>query len=56
MGVQVRAKWIKRERLAMSSDVRLGWVREDGAVQPPASTKQANYKLELEVLREMGYI
>jgi hypothetical protein len=56
VGIQVRAKWIKHERLTMSSDVRQGWVREDGAGQLPDSTKKANNKLELEVLKELGYI
>jgi hypothetical protein len=56
VGVQVRARWIKRERLKISSDVRQGWVREDGAGQLPAFTKEDNDNLELEVLKELGWI
>ncbi|KAH6847419.1 hypothetical protein B0I37DRAFT_430962 [Chaetomium sp. MPI-CAGE-AT-0009] len=56
VGVRVAAKWIKRERLRMSPDVKYGWVREDGAGQLPAFTKEDNDNLELEVLKELGYI
>ncbi|KAI1777021.1 hypothetical protein F4818DRAFT_408857, partial [Hypoxylon cercidicola] len=56
VGVRVRAKWIKRERLRMSPDARHGWVREDGAGDIPAFTKEDNSILEQEVLRELGYI
>ncbi|KAK3290783.1 uncharacterized protein B0H64DRAFT_368251 [Chaetomium fimeti] len=56
VGVRVAAKWIKRERLRMSPDVRHGWVREDGAGHVPVFTKEDNDSLELEVLRELGYI
>ncbi|XDG03855.1 hypothetical protein ABKA04_003470 [Annulohypoxylon sp. FPYF3050] len=56
VGVCIRAKWIKRERLRISSDSRHGWVREDGVGDLPAFTKEDNSILEEEVLKELGYI
>ncbi|KAH6619751.1 hypothetical protein B0J18DRAFT_434914 [Chaetomium sp. MPI-SDFR-AT-0129] len=56
VGVRIRGKWIKRERLRMSPDVRCGWVREDGAGHLPSFTKEDNINLEQEVLKELGYI
>lgn len=53
---RIRVKWIKRERLTMSSDPRQGWVREEGAGHVPVFTKEDNDNLELEVLKELGYI
>ncbi|KAK4163105.1 hypothetical protein QBC43DRAFT_379592 [Cladorrhinum sp. PSN259] len=51
-----QGKWRERERLRMSMDYTRGWIREDGATDVPVFTKQDNENLELEVLKELGYI
>lgn len=56
VGVRVRGKWIERQRLRASSDVRRGWTREKGAEDALTFTKEDNSKLELEVLKELGHI
>lgn len=56
VGARVRAKWIERQRLTLSPDVRRGWVREEGADNAPTLTREDTSNLELEVLKELGYI
>lgn len=56
VGVRFKTKWIERERVKMSPVVRHGWVREDGVEGIRSFTKQDHAELELEVLKELGYI
>ena len=56
VGVQFQAKWMERERVKMSADVRRGWVREVDAEGIRPFTKEDDANLELEVLKELGYI
>lgn len=55
VGVRVQAKWIAREQVTKSADVRRGWVREEGCEAPSTFTKEVKDNLELEVLKELGY-
>ncbi|KAK4226711.1 hypothetical protein QBC38DRAFT_528173 [Podospora fimiseda] len=59
VGVRVQGKWRERERLRISKDYTHGWIREDGhdgATDVPVFKKQDDENLELEVLKELGYI
>ncbi|KAJ5950051.1 hypothetical protein N7454_001635 [Penicillium verhagenii] len=58
VGVQVQAKWIQREKVEESSDIREGWVRkplEAGKIIQ-VFTKEDMEELQNEVLKELGYI
>ena len=56
VGVRVQSRWIAREMLELSPDIRLGWVRKDEAADMGPYTKEDNEALELEVLKELGII
>ncbi len=53
VGIRVQAKWVKREDVERSSDLRQGWVRKAGAQVPGMFTKDDQTNLEIEVLREL---
>jgi hypothetical protein len=55
VGVRVQAKWIQREKVEESSDIREGWVRKAGE-KNKVFTKEDMQELENEVLKELGYI
>ncbi|KDN70503.1 hypothetical protein CSUB01_07948 [Colletotrichum sublineola] len=55
VGVRFQQMWIERLELQRSSHIRQGWVRKDGAETPVIFTKEDQEKLELEVLKELGY-
>jgi uncharacterized protein YbcC (UPF0753/DUF2309 family) len=56
VGIRVQAKWVQREQVEESSDLRRGWVRRADAKAPKGFTKDDQANLELEVLRELGYV
>lgn len=56
VGIRVQAKWVQREQVEESSDLRRGWVRKAGAKAPRGFTKDDQANLELEVLKELGYV
>jgi len=53
--VRVQAKWIQREKVEESSDIREGWVRKAGE-KNQGFAKEDMQELENEVLKELGYI
>jgi hypothetical protein len=55
VGVRVQAKWIQREKVEESSDIREGWIRKAGE-KSQVFTKENMQELENEVLKELGYI
>ncbi len=55
VGVRVQEKWIQREKVEESSDIREGWIRKAGE-KSQVFTKEAMRELEYEVLKELGYI
>ncbi|KAJ5351933.1 hypothetical protein N7452_000907 [Penicillium brevicompactum] len=55
VGVRVQQKWIQREKVEESSDIREGWIRKAGE-KIQVFTKEDMQKLENEVLKELGYI
>ena len=55
VGVRVQEKWIQREKVEESSDIREGWIRKAGE-KSQVFTKEDLQKLENEVLKELGYI
>ncbi|KAH8753034.1 hypothetical protein F5883DRAFT_470909, partial [Diaporthe sp. PMI_573] len=56
VGIRVQAKWVERENVELSSDHRQGWVLKAGAEVPGPFTKDDQANLEMEVLRELGYV
>ncbi|KAH6630962.1 hypothetical protein B0J18DRAFT_422727 [Chaetomium sp. MPI-SDFR-AT-0129] len=56
VGMQLQTKWIAREQVSKASDIRRGWMRKEGCKAPQTFTKEDKDKLELEVLKELGYI
>ena len=56
VSVRFQAKWIKREQIKMSVDVRCGWVRKVDADGTGLFTKEDDANLEMEVLKDLGYI
>jgi hypothetical protein len=56
IGIRVQAKWVERENVELSSDLRQGWVLKDGAEVPGPFTKDDQANLEMDVLRELGYV
>jgi hypothetical protein len=56
VGVCFQAKWVKREKIEMSIETRRGWVRREGIKTIPPFTKGEQVQLELEVLKELGYV
>ncbi|KAM0492208.1 hypothetical protein ACHAP8_010071 [Fusarium lateritium] len=56
VGRLFQARWLERQKVELSSDVRLGWVREASAGNFRIFTKQDNEDLEMEILKELGYI
>jgi hypothetical protein len=56
VSVRFQGKWIEQERVKMSVDVRRGWVREVDAESIRLFTKEDDANLELEVLKELGYM
>ena len=55
VGVRVQEKWIQREKIEESSDIREGWIRKAGE-KSQVFTKEDMKELENEVLKELGYI
>ncbi|KAL2887653.1 Protein kinase-like domain [Ceratocystis lukuohia] len=55
VGVRFQAKWIEREQVTMSPDLRQGWVRKFDTKPPKPFTKDDAEIMEQEVLRELGY-
>ena len=53
---RVREEWIESQRLRASFDMRRGWVRKDSSDDTSTFTDDDNSKLELEVLKELGYV
>ena len=49
VGVRVQEKWIQREKIEESSDIREGWIRKAGE-KSQVFTKE---ELENEVLKEL---
>ncbi|KAF5230111.1 hypothetical protein FAUST_9971 [Fusarium austroamericanum] len=49
-------RWLEREKVEFSSDVRDGWVRKANAGDVRIFTKQDNDYLEMEILKELGYV
>ncbi|QPC69305.1 hypothetical protein HYE68_000057 [Fusarium pseudograminearum] len=49
-------RWLDREKVERSSDVRDGWVRKVDAGDVRAFTKKDNDDLEIEILKELGYV
>ncbi|KAK3324799.1 hypothetical protein B0T19DRAFT_429466 [Cercophora scortea] len=56
VGIRFQAKWVGREDVEKSLDLRRGWVRKAGAKPPGRFTKADQANLELEVLKELGYL
>ncbi|KAL3599926.1 hypothetical protein FPOAC2_04154 [Fusarium poae] len=56
VGRRFQARWLGREKVELSSDVRLGWVRKVDAGDVGVYTKQDNNDLEMEILKELGYV
>ncbi|KAM0392290.1 hypothetical protein ACHAPZ_011036 [Fusarium culmorum] len=56
VGRRFHARWLEREKVELSSDVRDGWVRKADAGDVGVFTKQDNDDLEMEVLKELGYV
>jgi hypothetical protein len=56
VGKHIRERWIERERVKLSADVRRGWVREDGAEGMVPFAKEDDESLEDEVLKALGLI
>ncbi|KAH9906197.1 hypothetical protein F4778DRAFT_801459 [Xylariomycetidae sp. FL2044] len=54
VGVVFQAKWLAREMVEWSPDVRLGWVANNGPQAARLFTKE-NADLESAVLKELGY-
>jgi uncharacterized protein YbcC (UPF0753/DUF2309 family) len=52
----VQIRWLQREQVEESSDLRQGWVRKAGANPPKGFSKDDQTKLEQEVLKELGLI
>ncbi|KAK2682065.1 Aminoglycoside phosphotransferase [Fusarium oxysporum f. sp. vasinfectum] len=51
-----QARWLEREMVELSSDVQVGWVPRAGAGDVGVFTKQENEDLEMEILKELGYV
>lgn len=56
VGIRVQAKWMEREKVEFSSDIRQGWVLKAGAEAPGPFTKDDQANLERVVLRELGLL
>lgn len=56
VGIRFQAKWVERENVELSSDLRQGWVLKAGAEAPGPFTKDDQANFEMEVLRELGYL
>ncbi|KAF4954543.1 hypothetical protein FSARC_12080 [Fusarium sarcochroum] len=56
VGAQVQRKWLEREKVELTSDVRGGWVRLDGVDDVGPFTEEDKNAIEQEVLKELGYI
>lgn len=56
VGIRVQAKWMEREKVELSSDIREGWVLKAGAEAPGPFTKDDQANLEQVVLRELGLL
>ncbi|KAJ6190532.1 hypothetical protein N7519_000553 [Penicillium mononematosum] len=52
----VQIRWLQREQVEESSDLRQGWVRKAGANPPKGFSKDDQTNLEEEVLKELGLI
>lgn len=53
-GGRFREKWFARERLEMSADVRLGWIRQKDAGDVTPFTTAEQDEIETEILKELG--
>ncbi|UZP36830.1 hypothetical protein NXS19_004646 [Fusarium pseudograminearum] len=56
VGRRFQPRWLEREKVELSSDVRVGWVRKANAGDVDVFTKQDNDDLEMEILKELGYV
>lgn len=56
VGVRFQAKWIEREEVEISPDLRQGWIRKSDAKAPKAFSKDDREIMEQEILRELGYV
>ncbi|KAJ5288723.1 hypothetical protein N7478_001753 [Penicillium angulare] len=56
VGVRFQKKWVQREQVEESPDLRQGWIRKTGVEAPEAFTKNDQNTLELETLKELGLI
>ncbi|KAL1856259.1 hypothetical protein Daus18300_010831 [Diaporthe australafricana] len=58
VGMAVQKKWIKREKLKMSGNTGMqqGWIRQADAGTVDPFAEADNEALEIEVLKELGYI
>lgn len=56
VGRRFQPRWLEREKVEFSSDVRDGWVRKANAGDVRVFTKQDNDYLEMEILKELGYV
>ncbi|KAF5590089.1 uncharacterized protein FSUBG_10927 [Fusarium subglutinans] len=51
-----QARWLEREKVELSPDVQVGWVRKAGVEDVGVFTKQENEDIEMEILKELGYV
>ncbi|KAJ4122973.1 hypothetical protein NW768_009964 [Fusarium equiseti] len=56
VGRRFQTRWLEREKIELSSDVQAGWVRKAEAGDVGVFTKQDNDDLEMEILKELGYV
>ncbi|KAF4452087.1 Protein kinase-like domain [Fusarium austroafricanum] len=56
VGHNFQLRWLEREKVEFSSDMPRGWVRKPGAGPIPVFTKQDQDDLEMEILKEFGYV
>ncbi|KAL8303403.1 hypothetical protein RB600_007041 [Gaeumannomyces tritici] len=56
VGIRVQAKWVERQNVERSSELRQGWVLKAGTKVPGPFTKDDQANLEIEVLKELGYV
>jgi hypothetical protein len=57
VGVRIKAKWVAREEIELSPNVRKGWVRkEEGVENVGPYTKEIGEQYLNEVLKDLGYV
>jgi hypothetical protein len=56
VGVRIKAKWVAREEIELTPNVRKGWVRKDGVENVGPYTKEIGEQYLNEVLKDLGYV